>query len=575
VNRVFLFLLLLALPVVGRVGEEYEAFTQRVGKPQETVRSPECDFVAVYRDYGREVALKVRDGLIRIEQYSPVEFSEVEAILEAQDLDIFAPGRSTKDGRSYFGTPRNKYYAVYYAREKALKVVESAQLEFEMKLRQSAPKGGLSATSASAPPTRPGTYLLRKQRVHEGGTRIAVEKARDFRSVPLAVGIITALFALLWVFQWISLLVHQSGHLIAAKMTGLRITEVWMGGSHFLRVARLRETKWYWHLNPFRGGWVVAESNGESISRTRRFCLAAGGPLATALFLALLVYLWIAFTPSSEVFNDLRPFGGRQYLAVIFLSLWIWQAIVLITVLAPVPCTMYGCADETDGLQLWNLLFRPASVPTRNVAGRLPRTLKGFLPHTAREIVKSGRLKTVPESARRAGHASPSEELAEFRLWLAGFLLKTGRIEAGRAAYRELFDGVESSHPRFAAAANGFATMALQVNARSLYAECESELRKALEAAPNAQGLEESLASLLADDGRDEEATPILRKWHRRSVCELSIGVSAAYLSTVAQRKGKVRESARYRRRALAFLAADHPVLKRLFPAEPIPAAQP
>jgi hypothetical protein len=108
-------------------------------------------------------------------------------------------------------------------------------------------------------------------------------------------------------------------------------------------------------------------------------------------------------------------------------------------------------------------------------------------------------------------------------------------------------------------------------SARSFYPECEAELRYALAVTPDAVGLQDTLAGLLAECGR-EEAVPLLRATFRRADHEVAIGISAAYLSVLAQKKGRARESAKYRKRAIEFLSADHPLLQRLFrtPEDPI-----
>lgn len=87
----------------------------------------------------------------------------------------------------------------------------------------------------------------------------------------------------------------------------------------------------------------------------------------------------------------------------------------------------------------------------------------------------------------------------------------------------------------------------------------------ALKESPGEDALKATLAGLLADCGRDEEAKPLLVEAYRRGACELDIGISAAYLSVLADREGRSKESAKYRKRAFAFLPSDHPVLKRLF----------
>jgi tetratricopeptide (TPR) repeat protein len=300
--------------------------------------------------------------------------------------------------------------------------------------------------------------------------------------------------------------------------------------------------------------------DGAAMSRFRAFCVTAGGPLATFTFLALLTWAMIV-TKSASSDGSLQP----QLTWTLLKIAMIQEAVMLFGVLTPARCTMYGKQVETDGLQIWKLLFHREPLPAPSQALRLLQK--------AVELYDRGQKQEAAELARQAAGESAPDELDLSRSVLAQLLMEVGRFEESRAIYREQLDRLDVNQPEYATVLDQFSTFALYGNARSLYAECEAELRKAIAAAPHAVHLSDTLAGLLVERGHEEEAAPLLRATQRRADQQEAIGISAAYLSVLAERKGRTRESAKYRARAIDFLSMNHPLLKRLLAAEPAAAA--
>lgn len=260
--------------------------------------------------------------------------------------------------------------------------------------------------------------------------------------------------AALWLFGWISLLVHEGGHIIAGKLVGVRIMEVRLGTGRRTRAVRWGETIWYWQLFP-RGGWVMRDPRSGAISRFREFCFTAGGPIATALLLVLLIWLWHMFTSPPTVFVRPLPSLVEQLLKVFGMM----EAATLYIVLAPARCRMYGQETETDGLQMWKLFFGRKTAPEPSEAQRLFQ--KAF------DLAQDGRGEEALETAQKAVQACTPDEREGCRFVVADLLMQTRRHAEAAEAYREELRNLEPGHPWFAHYVDSFAT-ATQTRERSM-----------------------------------------------------------------------------------------------------------
>jgi hypothetical protein len=421
VTRVALILMLLVQPLLARVGERYEAYQARVGKPESKVSVHIYDFVAVLREGPRQVAVSVRNGIIQAEEHSPVEPQDIQGLLDAQSVSKMAVVNGARGGLTYFANPGKTHTAAYLAPEKKLRIVEvqkrdsaSHQADHRMTPKPSATRSG--GHPAYNYPAYAAPLTLRSTLYY----------------VAIGIGIIAGAVAGLWLFQWLTLLIHEGGHIIAGRLVGKQIAEVRLGGGRVVRASRRGATTWYWYLNPYLGGWVMELPKAGTPSRVREFCFIAGGPLATALFLTFLIWLWSTLNPSLSFATkpSLSPMasGLESLLKWLCLS----EAIVLLTILIPARYTMYGRPVHSDGLHIWNLFFSRTETKVLSESQSLLQR--------AYSLVNQHRMHEALILAQKAAQRCKPEELGDYQLSLAHLLTQAKRFAGARAIYREQLD---------------------------------------------------------------------------------------------------------------------------------------
>jgi hypothetical protein len=324
----------------------------------------------------------------------------------------------------------------------------------------------------------------------------------------------------------------------------MKIWEVRIGGGRIVRIWRCRGFRWIWHRHPLCG-WVVGFPKSRAASRAQDFCFSLGGPLATALLAGSL--LWgSALTYESR--NGAALHGPLQVLSFIELG-------GLLMTLSPQRFVLYGMPVKTDGLLLWNALFSGREEVTSHESHRLHREAWGH--------VVEGRSEEAIQRMRDAARSCEARDYDKFQVLLADTLAHTGRVKESAAIYRDLLDSMKPDHPSFAHFADAFASLALFNNARDLFPEAESVLRRALQARPNASTLKGTLGGLLIERGTVDEGARLLRELHARAESETDLGIAAAYLSRLAANRGETREAARFERQA-RHLLPEHPLVQRV-----------
>lgn len=120
-------------------------------------------------------------------------------------------------------------------------------------------------------------------------------------------------FFVLTVFAYPSIFVHELGHVLAAKLVGLRPTHLIVGESEVLFQRTVRGVKLIVCLVPFHGLAIVER---EKMSRFQIVIFAAAGPAANAGLAALIVIIW-------PYFNHHFTLGAifMHQLAIAFLNL--------------------------------------------------------------------------------------------------------------------------------------------------------------------------------------------------------------------------------------------------------------
>jgi tetratricopeptide (TPR) repeat protein len=343
-----------------------------------------------------------------------------------------------------------------------------------------------------------------------------------------------------WVFSWVSLILHEGGHYAAGRVAGLPAGEVRLGAGRIWRIFSLGATRVIVHWQPICG-WVAHRRAGNRLQEA--ICIL-GGPLATAAWAFALwrLHRHLQMVPWSRAVAEFRGFCqmfAMMETARLALTLW------------PSWCQLYGQRLRNDGLLLWHLFF----------PGEAAKSPPFYQEVT--EALRAGKKDEAVELAREAVKSCESKDYDHCQELLAGTLVHAGRIQEAAGILREQLVTMRADHPKFWELADSFACLALYHHVPALYEESEKLIRQSLKAHPQALTLKGTLGGLLAENGADDEALPLLRELHARAETETDLGISAAYLSMLARRGGKEVEAAAYRDQALNALP-EHALVQRV-----------
>ena len=201
-------------------------------------------------------------------------------------------------------------------------------------------------------------------------------------------------------------------------------------------------------------------------------------------------------------------------------------------------------------------MFRPGS----------PERLK----QSAEKAITEERYEDALKLLRKAESRNPRlKEDPNHQLRLAQLLHATGDFPAATPKFLHVLSVMETDHPYYFTLADSFCTAALTYHASKVFPEAEKIIRQAIEVQPDSATLKGTLGSLLAEMGRDDEAFTLLQSINASADSAVDIGISAAYLSVLAARRGDVERSATYRQQALEVLPEDLLVKRLLNPPAP------
>lgn len=186
---------------------------------------------------------------------------------------------------------------------------------------------------------------------------------------PYAIGVVIALALLRWSsidgntwfpVLFVSVAVHEMGHVVAGKLAGVEIGGVVICGLSILKSG----DHWVWHFDIrrlFSGGVAKPLPKKGEFHRGQSAWMIAGGPLATLLLAAV---SGMAFARST---------GSAGWLS----SFWCVNAILLVSLVLPA-----SGLNKSDGARLWMLLCDEEEsrswtallqLITEETAGVLPR----------------------------------------------------------------------------------------------------------------------------------------------------------------------------------------------------------
>ena len=381
-------------------------------------------------------------------------------------------------------------------------------------------------------------------------------------------------------------LLHQSGHLFAGALLGMQPVGLRIGhGPLLLRWTTRAGFQWEWRLWP-AGGWADNVDRNARPEGWRFFGLAAGGPLADALFAGLVLLALHQAAAAGRVPFWLTVRGTQpSILEGFFLLLFM----PMFAGLLPTRLVHNGALLHSDGWWLLKAFFLPVAKLRRTVftmaAAHIVRLWTAGRQELAREEMDDF-LARYPDQAapialmesqlhrrdrnpagadgcfRRALETGdllePSVRASTFAEH-AALLAKTGDPDGARVCCASLLARTTGAGERVSLL-DEFACMPLlRQGARALLPDAERWCAEAMNLAPENGTLRGTWGSLLVELGREAEAMPILQEVLAQTHSDTDRGIASFYLALAAGRLGRRHEARAFR--AMARRLCKVPVL--------------
>ncbi len=354
----------------------------------------------------------------------------------------------------------------------------------------------------------------------------------------------------LYVALWLSLAIHELGHAVAGWFTGMEIIEIRLGsGTEIIALPFGRLTV---RIATYPSqGWVLAFPTRAKFYRARWFLFALSGPLASALtfgFLDVISPVEARFLEWSWSWSwvscALQHTVRFVSLGVIFLTLW------------PRRCRLYGQEVLSDGFQLLQACFLGRADGVRLFAyGQANR---------ARLVWAEGRRNKAVALLREAEAALGEEPDLRFCAIKASIIAEHGgQVDEALMMLRELLAKAESDWNLYGEIANVFGLIVICENLAAEFPEAEQIIRKAIAACPDQITLSGTLGGILVEQGRHEEAAPLLKALNYVSPEPHEQAITAAYLAHTSLRSGDPEAARSYADKAMS-VCPGHRLVKRL-----------
>ena len=276
------------------------------------------------------------------------------------------------------------------------------------------------------------------------------------------------------------ILVHEAGHLVAAKLVGIRIRKFIVGGGGRLQF-NLKGTLWSFRLIPSHG-YVVPQLSGKSFSFYRQGLFAAGGLIAQSLFLSV-IYLHL-----NLLWQDLRN-QNTYSLAYIYSTLLLFGTIIGVKNAIPSVVTIEGQPYANDGLLLHRLWKNRKALPQRQAEWRALQCVEELM-ERGKVTEAIGQLDDFREKFPRGSETLclGAHQASEMK----NFVVARSFLEAALKLNPQ--PGSERIH-----ALDNLASMVIYYERWEWLADAEAWIREAREASPDEITLDGTLGSILAE----------------------------------------------------------------------------
>ncbi len=349
--------------------------------------------------------------------------------------------------------------------------------------------------------------------------------------------------ALLEVFLFLSTVLHELGHILGARIAGLRVFGIEIGHGRTIADFRFAGLRWQFRSLPF-GGFAHASPRTSDLYRLRQSVFILGGPVINALLVVVSV---AAFSEQEHmhglITEDLAPatmlFFANATLLVY--SLWPHKA-----------WTSYG-ESPNDGLLLW-LTWKQSAEETKEQPvywyyreAEECRWQRAY--GEAHRWIDDG-LKLYPENF-----------VLESQRALV--LLDEGRSRDALRSYVILLARYKGFPEVFAALLNNAAYAAVLTGEPALLETADFASGKALQLIPWIPHYKGTRGAVLVKLGRHDEALPLLNAAFAMHKERVDLATCACWMAEAYRALGEQGQSERYR--ALAARIDPHcPVIKRL-----------
>lgn len=368
-----------------------------------------------------------------------------------------------------------------------------------------------------------------------------------------------AIFAVVsFVGIWVSIIIHEMGHVIGAWITRCRIFEVkfgteprlvkWIGGTR-LRIS--------WFPN---GAFVRAMPRDTRWYRTRTIFFTALGPIFSLGYLAAL--FWLCSRVQSLNTVELQPVSNAIYLLAIL------ELVGLSGILIPRKVQIEGTECGNDVLQIWQTIKAPGP-------DRIQHDFQ-FGYAQFRFLSAEGKTRKAGLWARKLARLSTDDMSLAEQHAMAAVLVATEQWEsAKRIAERILSDpSVESDDPMRWEAGDTFASAVLYGDDRAAMPRAIQLLESLIKDFPDIITLKGTMGGLLFETGQSDQAEATLKEVIAKSNAAIDQGISSAYLARIARSRGEA-DSARHLESVATRDAGDAAVVKRLLAPPPVNAETP
>lgn len=176
-------------------------------------------------------------------------------------------------------------------------------------------------------------------------------------------------------WSYVSILLHESSHWLAAKAVGFRPVHLVVGSGPVLKRISWGNLQFVLHLVPL-GGRLISMWDTSRGLRWKGALYAAAGPFCDALLLLLLWRTLHAVDAGEMPTWFMRAIGGSVALGMVF------QALLLLNNLLPQRVISDGWATRSDGLMVWEFatgqISSDAGVTGENYRDYIRRYDTGF-----------------------------------------------------------------------------------------------------------------------------------------------------------------------------------------------------